>query len=241
MKLRFFAALFGLLLVAHQTLGQVGPGPGMVPLPINASACNTYATWDGSNFFSGSGSGTLSGGNLTDSLTSNQANASTVSFSSSVAKKFYWEVTWSSGSFPEFGIANSTFTSGGAATGMWGIYQNGSNLFLGNGTNYGNAGSNTPSTAGDIILVAVDTGAQKLWVGRRRSGTTVWIGGGDPGLGTSPTASAAGGGGTISTALSLAGTWYAMVGNAGSWVAVANFGASAFSGTLPTGFTGLCQ
>jgi len=74
-------------------------------------------------------------------------------------------------------------------------------------------------TSGDVIGVAVDLTAGKVWW--RKNGA--WQGGGDPGAGT----------GGVSLA---AGAYFPSVSVSGGEASTANFGASAFNGTIPTEF-----
>lgn len=77
------------------------------------------------------------------------------------------------------------------------------------------------SDTDDIIMMAVDIGAQKAWWGRE--GT--WADSGDPGAGTNPNISAF-----------TAATYYACMGNK-DVTSTVNFGASAFAYTPPAGFS----
>ncbi|MCH7524500.1 MAG: hypothetical protein IIC74_05700 [Bacteroidetes bacterium] len=80
--------------------------------------------------------------------------------------------------------------------------------------------------AGDYINVAFDADTGSLWF----AGNGVWIGGGDPAAGTSP---------TFRDDLLKDNAMFAKIGSGSdnrSWTVTANFGASAFHDTVPTGF-----
>lgn len=166
--------------------------------------------------------------------------------------KWFAQMHLATSSFPEYGLASFNGRGGGSATGVMAVY-NGS--YLAEGANGGTDG-NYASASGDVGIVAVDVDANKCWLGRFRSGTTVWLGGGNPATGSSPTFSAGGGGGVYSTSFNAqvyrhvfvasgAGSdvWVAMPGQAPLHSSATYDSASGgyFCGTPPTGFKALCQ
>ena len=181
-----------------------------------AGASVTYATWDPGNVASGL---TLSGGNLVATSPAGSTyyrGRGTIALSG----KQYWEVTVSSLSIAEIGLCNSSFV---IAT----------NAYLGsdgNGYGWDNAGGFYLSVAsvyaassyatGTVLGFAFDSATGKIWI--RKAGT--WENAGDPAAGTGNVATAA------------AGTWYPAFSLRGGSVATANFGATAFSGSVPSGF-----
>lgn len=188
---------------------QVAGGGGITP-----------TTWNPSDK---SSSLTLSGGNLTIAAnTSGTHNGFSVAGVSS--GKYYFELTidsMSAGDSAYWGIAGSaelTSTNGKGDSGFW--------LVNNQGTEYnGSAGSSyTAFTSTDICMIAVDMDNSKIWFGR--NGT--WHNSGNPAAGTN------------AAYTNLTGTVEAVAGmDAGStktWQLTANFGASAFSYTVPSGF-----
>jgi hypothetical protein len=153
--------------------------------------------------------------------------------------KWYWEATLTTGQYPEYGLARLDSAGGGTSTGVFGVYYNGNNIWLANSSD-GITDGNHAINSGDIGLVAVDVDNNKLWLGRSRSGTIVWAGGGNPATGASPTFSASGGGGVYATTFNAL-TWcfplFASGGGSDVWDA--NFGQQAWVYTPPTGYKAL--
>ena len=183
------------------------------------------------------GQATPSNGNLTASSLGNNILASTIPLPST--GKWYMEFTLTTGQYADYGIASSSGLGGGSSTGVYGAYYNGSNLFLANGAGSTSDG-NQANTTGDIGLIAVDVDNNKMWIGRTRSGTTVWMGGGSPSAGTSPSFSASGGGGVYATTFNAQTFNNPFVASgAGADVWNVNFGQRPFTNTPPTGFVAL--
>jgi hypothetical protein len=183
------------------------------------------------------GQATPSNGNLTASSLGNNILASTIPLPPT--GKWYMEFTLTTGQYADYGIASSSGLGGGSSTGVYGAYYNGSNLFLANGAGSTSDG-NQATTTGDIGLIAVDVDNNKMWIGRTRSGTTVWMGGGSPSAGTSPSFSASGGGGVYATTFNAQTFNNPFVASgAGADVWNVNFGQRPFTNTPPTGFVAL--
>jgi hypothetical protein len=181
---------------------------------------------------------TLSNGNLTatSSGASTTAVRSTSSFSSG---KVYFEITLSTVQTNiAVGFANSTESltpsSGiGADNNALGfyavspaqaVYLNASNLS--NGT--------VASSNGDIVYFAIDFTAQKVWVSSAvmRGASTPWN---NAAIGSQNPSSSTGG---LSFATMAAGPYFIIFNDStGGAVSVLNTGATAFNGTLPTGYS----
>ena len=80
------------------------------------------------------------------------------------------------------------------------------------------------ASVGDYIQLAVDLSTGQVWF--KFSSAATWAGGGDPALGTSPTLTF-----TVSEPMVPA------VGFGGAGGVTMNYGATAFAGAVPTGFT----
>jgi len=137
--------------------------------------------------------------------------------------KWYWEYTMtqaSSANFAVIGVGNSSQSLTnyiGNSTNGWGYYQtNGNKVYNGTETSYG-----ASFTTNDVIGVALDMDNGKVWF--RKNGT--WQNSGDPSAGTGEAFSG------------LSGTIYAMVSIYYHGDSItANFGASAFRDSAPSGF-----
>jgi hypothetical protein len=168
-------------------------------------------------------SGTLTNGNLDLSTTTVNAQPSTFFFSSG---KWYWETTISSNggsdAYIRAGVCNQAGVgqSLGATANGW--------CFLGDGRTFNNgsaASYGVAITTGDVLNIALDIDAGKLWYGK--NGT--WMASGNPATGANPSQTF-----TAGTALSPA---YA----AGGGTVVFNFNAGQrpFAYTAPSGFKAL--
>lgn len=114
------------------------------------------------------------------------------------------------------GQVGSDATVNSNRTASWGLLANSGDKYSGSPGSYGSALS-----PGDVVMVAVDFAAGKIWWGK--NGT--WFASGDPAAGTNEAFS------------NLADWLYpAVSGGSGSNV-TANFGASAFAHTPPSGFS----
>ena len=175
----------------------------------------TYATWNPSDKHVDI---TLSDGDLKAAATTSQWRAvrGTVGLASG---KWYYEVTYAtSGNYGLVGVASAAVSLadriGVSATG-WGNQSNG--FFMNN--NATKTGVTHAST--NVVMVAVDLDNGKIWWGL--NGT--WYGSGDPATGANPHYD------------NLSGTVYPAVNCYGSGTSyLANFGASAFTYSVPSGF-----
>lgn len=169
---------------------------------------------------------TLSGGNLTEINSTGAGVSGIVSSKGYDAGKKYFEFTRNAtaDTFGGFGclevgdIDNAAIP--GFPTDSFG-WRNSDNTYYLDGVSQGASGLTAPG-ASDVIMVAADFNANKVWFGR--NGT--WDG--DPGAGT----------GEAISSISSSGYFYASVAttsiNSGGTV---NFGGSAFTYTVPTGFS----
>jgi hypothetical protein len=178
---------------------------------------NVYTTWNPSDKAAGI---TLSNGNLTAA-----ANTTAYDVVRAVkglsSGKWYWEVHFDSGSFSAVGIATASASLSsnlGSDANGWGY--NYSGTVLNNGSTLVTVSS---YAIGDYVNVAFDADAGKLYFGK--NGT--WQNSAVPSSGT----------GAVATGLT-SGPYYAAFSN-GSSVActdTANFGATTFNNTVPSGF-----
>ena len=169
---------------------------------------------------------TLSGGNLVATTTNNGAVRCLAGVTSG---KIYWEVT------ATLWVQNSTCVGLGLATTSLANFWNATAncIAMNRGGQIFNNGSIGPSIGGTlatgaIVCFALDVTNKLLWMRNGAAGN--WNGSG--------TANPATGVGGISLAAWASSALYAMAGGIGgsdAWTA--NFGASAFSGAVPSGFT----
>lgn len=169
---------------------------------------------------------TLSNGNLTINYTSG-ADASVRAIESKSTGKWYWEYTATTNALntaPGIGNASASINAYfyNSANG-WTYYANGNKYTSNGGVAYGSA-----YTDGDIIGTALDMSSGKVWWSKNG----VWQASGDPVAGTN------------AAYTGLTGSIFPMaaVNVQGSTVAAAsttNFGATAFTYTPPTGYSGV--
>lgn len=206
-------------IVASQPSSGTAPPPGP-----------TYATFDPANKHTEI---TLSAGDLLATKSSGGALRSVRSTLGVSTGKHYFEiksVVGATSPFMLFGVG----TTGVDLTSFVGNNASGFGYYEETGQKYTN---NTPAAFGaawaadnDVIGIALDMDAGKVWFSKNG----VWQGSGDPAAGTNPAFSG------------LTGTLYAYAslyrGVAPQHQALANFGASAFAHTVPSGFrAGLYQ
>lgn len=172
---------------------------------------------------------TLSNGNLTATATA-AGGGGVRSVHAVTAGKYYWEptaATTSSGS-TALGIANASAnlaTVGSAPSNACVCYQSGA-VWLNNASQGFNIGS---YTSGQLLCIALDVTGKLIWIRRGTAGNWNGSGTANPATGT---------GGLNIASISSASTLYAVFGFiAASQSCIANFGASAFGGTVPSGFT----
>ena len=184
----------------------------------------TYATWNpadkGTNVV-------LSNGDLTAAVTSAALNNIVRSTIGKSTGKWYWEYTITSfvTTQPLVGVANASATLVGSGFNFCGFDANGWGYYGNNGQKYtGGVGAayGLGYTTNDVIGVALDMTNGKVFFAK--NGT--WQNSGDPVAGT----------GAAFTGLT--GTLYACGPGAGSdsQTVTANFGATAFAQTVPTGY-----
>lgn len=185
----------------------------------NAAACTVeatmYATWNPADKSAGM---TLSGGNLTTDGGDSGTVRATIGKSSG---KWYWEITVGTPPERDIGIALATHDLSvfcGGTGESWAYYGGDGEVYHDDpGTAHG-----VTFGSGDVVGVALDMDSGKVWW--RVNGT--WQSG-DPATGTTPAFSG------------LTGTMYPCIGGGDNGIATANFGASAFANTPPSGFVGL--
>lgn len=174
----------------------------------------------------------LSNGNLT-ATHSNTSVGGARSTSYKSSGKYYFEVTVGAthGLTDAIAVMASTYSYANLA-GNSGICvcwwpNNGGSIISGGGNTFLNIGAGSP---GDVIGIAVDIGAAKTWW-RRNGG--LWNGSGtaNPATGANA-ASFSSGSVTVAPAIGFTGSGQQSGDNF-----TANFGATSFSGTVPSGFT----
>jgi hypothetical protein len=198
-----------------------------------------YATWDPAT----ASNATLSNGNLTLTSTggSTDHGAHVASTAGKITGKYYFEVTLTT----DAGGGNSGFGVGTTASTYAGMGLNATSggLCYVNGSIYAN-GSNTGSTinnpaTGQVVGIAVDLTAHKIWfINQTAPGVNYpalplsgWNGDVSNGSGHNPATGV--GGMTLPSGTIVPFATFNASGN----VYTANFGASAFSGAVPSGFT----
>lgn len=192
----------------------------MCASPLRAD--HTYALWNAADKdpdYSISGGGLVTSVDGTGSIRANVGKS---------AGKWYFEVTFTTAGFNESVIgvsrtAEAITNALSATSDGWGYARSSGNKSNGNITTTGGTSYGSAYGAGVVVGVAVDMDAGKIWFSRNG----VWQGSGDP---------AAGAGAAYSN---LSGTVFPAVGTNGgsarSWTA--NFGASAFAYSVPSGFS----
>lgn len=174
----------------------------------------TFDTW---NQADKNASITLTLSNLKATSGANYANVRGALGKSS--GKHYFEYTVNAINTGGGGVGKSNATLGGAGA-FPGSDANGWAAIQSGIYNNNTLIDSTTFAIGDVIMVAIDIGAGKLWFGK--NGT--WLASGDPGAGTNPMFSG------------LSGTFYPYGGGGNTTAITANFGASAFAYTVPSGF-----
>lgn len=179
-------------------------------------------TWNPSDK---SASTTLSNANLTASTS---ASAGARAIGGWTTGKYYWEITYTTVN------TNSLTTGVGLATGDLAFGSATGFCWLGRSTgginiNAAASGSSLGAAVaqGSVVGVAVDFGAKLIWFRIAPAGN--WNGSG--------TANPATGAGGVDISAISTGPLYAFMSGAASDVITANFGSSAFTGTVPSTFT----
>lgn len=206
---------------------------GLPVVDVSAGAAATYATLDPATVTAV----TLSGGNLVATntgTTSADQGVKVASASSKNAGKYYFEATWATitsgiGSNSSVGVGTpaSTYTNmgNGGTTGVvnyvgGSIYANGSNTGITSGTTW---------FSGNVDGIAVDLDNRKIWFRSAPSGN--W----NNNAGNNPVTNV--GGITIPAGAMVPFITFGGTGGAAGNVMTANFGALAFTGAVPSGFT----
>lgn len=193
------------------------------------AVAGVYATFNGTT-----SNVTLSNGNLTVTHSNTTANAGARSTALKSSGKFYFEVTATDldGAFDAIGI----LTAAGTLTNL---VTNGTNcgvVYRASGAIWGNGASSSMAIGaiadGDIIGVAVDLDNERIWFRKAPSGNWNGSGTADPATNTSGANISSFSGTTMGPAVGFGGT-----GTAAGDNFTGNFGASAFTGSVPSGFT----
>jgi hypothetical protein len=173
---------------------------------------------------------TINNGNLTLATTYSVDIAGVASTIGVNSGKWYWEVTVSSHStYPYIGISSPSrlnYLYGGA---MYAIAARGGGSIEISGSDLGTITTSATGvswTSGDVVMIALDCDARKLWFGK--NGT--WFNSGSPTGGTNQQASW-----TVSSLVFPMIMGYNGQGNGSSF----NFGQRAFAHTAPSGFKAL--
>ena len=178
---------------------------------------NEYATWNPLDKDPGI---TLSNGDLTATPTASWRGVRATKNKS--AGKWYFEITINTAGYSSYGVATADHV---LSTGIWGVGRDSYGWGVqadGNKYHDGYVGGVGVSWAnGDVMMIAVDMTAGKIWVGKNGS----WVG--DPAAGTGEMFSG------------LSGALFPMYAatNSGSASCTANFGASALAYSAPSGFS----
>lgn len=194
---------------------------------IKAVTTATPIAWNPSSKAAGIG---LTNGNLTASGTINSDNAVRCNTSISGTDKKYWEITWVTlFSTPQgvVGIESGTYSltvfPGNSGTGGIGLDGNGDLWNNGSGSAAGFS-----FTQGDVICLACDYANKKLWI-RVNGGNWNNSGTDNPATNT---------GGYIFTDVVPVYPVVDIGTSSSAQVCTANFGATSFAQTAPSGFTG---
>ena len=180
---------------------------------------------------------TLSDGNLRYSSSSSTYHGARSTFwIDDTTPKIYWEATYVSGggsSTDPIGLADYEYLLGqlpvrnGAA--VFYTHIKGSTASFANETATPHSNVSYDADTGDVLRFAYDPATKKLWVGNVTNGT--YLGGGDPATDSTPTATL-----TIEHPCSpVVGRF----GTLGTTTYDFNFGQTALTGTVPTGFVAL--
>lgn len=208
-------------------------GPGGTPFPVSFDPTTTSAV-------------TLSGGNLVATNTGTTSTSQGVSVAASSGKitgKFYFEcriTAYTGGAGVGFGVGTTTATYANLSTNGTG----GDMCFVvghtGSGTIFapgGNTGLSLGALSnGDVVGVAVDLINRRLWFRKGASGFWNGQSSGDPTDGSGIHGGATIPAGTI-VPICTFGSGPAGAAGVANNVITANFGASAFTGAVPSGYT----
>lgn len=228
MNRRVFLLSSTALVCAGAAQAQFGV-PAHLGAAVNPTVVTTYATWNPSDK---SSQVTLSGGDLTATAGAGAfARNGARSTVSKTTGKFYWELTHTVDDVIQYGLADSSFSLDSNTANNLGLDSHGLGIVPTTGVvkcNNVTVGTGQTFTTGQTCCIAVDFGAQLFWY--RRNGNN-WNNdaGADPAAGTGGFSSAG-----------IAGTPVfacVMLRSSGGSDTTVNFGATAFSFTVPTGYT----
>ena len=167
----------------------------------------------------GPGTGTIQDGQLTLNTSSSTADVGNMIMDTG---KFYWEVTLQSGSYPRIGVYNIDGDNPGdlgATSAGWCLLNSPPRVYHnGSASNYGNFNG----TVGDVIGIAYDADAGKIWY----SVNGLFFNSGDPVGGNNPSQSSVTGNGIVPAVSS----------GSGGAIYHCNFGQKAFKFPPPTGY-----
>jgi hypothetical protein len=181
---------------------------------VGGEVRGNYATWNPLY-----ANGTLSNGNLDVSTTTTNSTTGTIFASSG---KWYWETTVTTSNFNRIGIVNLAGAGqnlGGTAN-SWAILHDGQVY-----TNSSTAAYGPSYGVNDLISIALDIDAGKIWYGK--NGT--WMASGNPATGANPSQ-------TFTAGQTMAP---AVASGSGTCAYVLNAGQRAFAYTAPSGFKAL--
>ena len=169
---------------------------------------------------------TLTGSNLISTVGTGAGGARSVASLS--GGQYYWENTWTTISSNTIisGISLASASVSAPTTGCAKIVRTTGHIFINNSDSGASISGGSAISQGSIICAAVDFTAQLIWFRQGAAGN--WNG-----SGTANPATAAGG----LSITSIAGALFAMMAGQSSDKVTANFGDSAFTGTVPSGFT----
>jgi hypothetical protein len=203
------------------TFETIGAGPG-----------TTYATLDAASVTAVA----LSGGGLVATntgTTSTDQGAKAIAASGKTSGKYYFEVTWTTVFAGQGNLGVGIGTSASTYTGMGNNATTGDQAFQ-SGSTYSNgsivgSGTGRVWASGFVMGIAVDMDNRRIWW--RQSPASFWNG-----LAPNDPTTNVGGmvipAGTMVPFVTFGGT-----GGVANNVLTANFGASAFNGAVPSGFT----
>jgi hypothetical protein len=190
---------------------------------VGGEVVGNYCTWNPLT-----GAITLTNGNL-DGNSTGAAFRGATGTAGVFSGKWYWESTiqnTNSGNYyGEFGFIKTTDITGAITnpSGMNGIVyyaRNGNKYSGGSATSTSSSGA----TTGDIVQVAVDLDAGKIWFGVNNT----WVDSGNPASGTN------------AAYTGLSGTYLPVIGVLDGGKCNTNFGQRPFAYTAPSGFKALC-
>lgn len=190
---------------------------------LGAEPSKTYATWSPTDKNSKI---TLSNANLTATNSSGVSNARG-GVRSNIGKtggKWYWEQTFTY-TDDVVGVANETYSLAeyiGNEAGGWAYHRNGNKYHNYDAVLTGYAYGST-WTAGDVLSVAIDADANKVWFAKNG----VWQASGNPAAGT---------GFAFDNVTGTIFGAYGVHDDTGTQSTTANFGATSFAYTPPSGF-----